>query len=152
VGFDASFSKDLTMRPLFHAAALALSAFVAVAPALGEEVRPSQAVCDSKKIGGRDLADCLRAGADRADKELASVVEAAIKSIDSRQGLLSSQKARWRRSLNDAEAQWVSWRDSECQDVAPFEAGMAAKGGDPRLSCIIDYDAERVASLKARYP
>ena len=66
--------------------------------------------------------------------------------------MLSSQKSRWRRSLNDAQAQWVSWRDSECQDVAPFEAGMAAKGGDPRLSCIIDYDAARVASLKARYP
>ncbi len=65
---------------------------------------------------------------------------------------MSSQKARWRRSLNDAQAQWTSWRDLECQDVAPFEAGMAAKGGDPRLSCIIDYDAERVASLKARYP
>ena len=28
----------------------------------------------------------------------------------------------------------------------------AAKGGDPRLSCIIDYNAQRVASLKARYP
>jgi len=46
----------------------------------------------------------------------------------------------------------VSWRDVECQDVAPFEAGMNAKGGDPRLSCIIDRDAERVADLKARYP
>ena len=75
-----------------------------------------------------------------------------MKSIDSRQGVLSSQKARWRRSLSEAEAQWVTWRDSECQDVAPFEAGMAAKGGDPRLSCIIDDDAERIASLKARYP
>jgi hypothetical protein len=29
---------------------------------------------------------------------------------------------------------------------------MDAKGGDPRLRCIIDYDAERVSSLKARYP
>ena len=65
---------------------------------------------------------------------------------------MSTQKARWRRSLSDAEAQWATWRDSECQDVAPFEAGMAAKGGDPRLGCIIDYDAERTASLKARYP
>jgi uncharacterized protein YecT (DUF1311 family) len=79
-------------------------------------------------------------------------VEAAIKSIDARQGLLSSQKARWRRSLNDAQGQWVSWRDSECQDVAPFESGMNAKAGDPRLRCIIDYDSERVSSLKARYP
>ena len=35
-----------------------------------------------------------------------------------------------RRSLNDAQAQWVSWRNSECQDVAPFEEnqGMDHKG------------------------
>ncbi len=140
------------MRPSFLAAALALSACSAIAPAIAEDVRPSQTACDAKKIGGRELADCLRAGADHADKELAAVVEAAIKSIDARQGLLSSQKSRWRRSLNDAQAQWVGWRDTECQDVAPFEAGMAAKGGDPRLSCIIDYDAARVASLKASCP
>ena len=112
---------------------------------------PSQSACDAAKIGARELAECLRTGADQADRELAKAVDAAIKSIDARQGLLSSQKARWRRSLNDAEAQWVAWRDSECQDVAPFEAGMDAKGGDPRLRCIIDYDAERVSSLKARY-
>lgn len=140
------------MRPLFFAAALVCSAASAIGLAAADEVRPSQAACDAKKIGGRELADCLRAAADRADRELAGVVEAAIKSIDARQGLLLSQKARWRRSLNDAQAQWIGWRDSECQDVAPFEAGMAAKGGDPRLSCIIDYDAQRLASLKARYP
>lgn len=139
------------MRIPFAAAALAAS--VLAAPlAAAEEARPSQIACDAKKIGGRDLAECLRTGADRADRELAAAVEAAVKSIDSRQGLLSSQKARWRRSLSDAEAQWVSWRDAECQDVAPFEAGMAAKGGDPRLSCIIDYNTARIASLKARYP
>jgi uncharacterized protein YecT (DUF1311 family) len=129
------------------AAAIALCPF-----ARAEAARPSQTACDAAKIGARELAECLRTNADRADKELAAVVDAAIKSIDAREGLLSSQKARWRRSLGDAEAQWVSWRDSECQDVAPFEAGMDAKGGDPRLRCIIDYDAERVSSLKARYP
>jgi uncharacterized protein YecT (DUF1311 family) len=133
------------------AAALVLSALIA-GPAAAEDARPSQLACDAGKIGARDLAECLRAGAVHADAELAAAVESAIKSIESRQGLLSSQKSRWRRSLNDAQAQWVSWRDSECQDVAPFEAGMTAKGGDPRLSCIIDYDAARVANLKARYP
>jgi uncharacterized protein YecT (DUF1311 family) len=139
------------MRMFFITVALAL-AVLAPALAAAEESRPSQLACDATKIGARDLAECLRAGADRADRELAATVEAAIKSVDTRQGLLSSQKARWRRSLNDAQAQWASWRDTECQDVAPFEAGMTAKGGDPRLSCIIDYDAARVASLKARYP
>jgi uncharacterized protein YecT (DUF1311 family) len=136
------------MRPLVFAAAM-----IALCPlAEAEDAHPSQAVCDGAKIGARELAECLRTGADRADRDLAKAVDAAIKSIDARQGLLSSQKARWRRSLNDAQAQWVSWRDSECQDVAPFEAGMDAKGGDPRLRCIIDYDSERVSSLKARYP
>jgi uncharacterized protein YecT (DUF1311 family) len=139
------------MRTPFAAATLAF--FVLAAPlAAAEDARPSQLACDAKKIGGRDLAECLRSAADRADRELSAAVEAATKSIEQRPGLLSSQKARWRRSLNDAQAQWVSWRDTECQDVAPFEAGMAAKGGDPHLSCVIDYDAARVASLKARYP
>jgi len=139
---------NVTLRPLLLAAAV-----IAFSPlARAEDARPSQTACDATKIGARELAECLRTKADRSDKELAAAVEAAIKSIDGREGLLSSQKARWRRSLSDAQAQWVAWRDSECQDVAPFESVLDAKGGDPRLRCIIDYDAERVSSLKARYP
>ncbi len=135
------------MRPLLLAAAA-----IAFSPlAQAEDARPSQTACDATKIGARELAECLRTNADRSDKELAAAVEAAIKSIDARQGLLSSQKTRWRRSLSDAQSQWVAWRDSECQDVAPFES-LDAKGGDPRLRCIIDYDGQRIASLKARYP
>ncbi len=141
------------MRTSFFFAVLTLAVSTAAAPVLAESAaRPWQAVCDARKLDSRDLAECLRTGADHANSELHAVVEAAIKSIDSRPGLMSSQKARWRRSLTEAQELWTSWRDSECQDVAPFEAGMAAKGADPRLGCIIDDDAERVASLKARYP
>jgi len=140
------FVTKVMIRPLVFAAAIGFSAL-----AQAQTASPSQTACDAAKIGARELAECLRTNADRADKQLATAVDAAIKAIDTRQGLLSSQKARWRRSLNDAQAQWVAWRDSECQDVAPFESGMDAKG-DPRLRCIIDYDAERVSSLKARYP
>jgi uncharacterized protein YecT (DUF1311 family) len=136
------------MRIFLTIAMLALPA----SAALAEDSRPSQTLCDANKIGARELADCLRIAADKSDKELVATVEAAIKSIDARTHMLSSQKARWRRSLNDAEAQWIGWRDSECQDVAPFEAGMGAKGGDPRLSCIIDQNARRVVDIKARYP
>ncbi len=136
------------MRIAFIAAAFALASTAAFA----DDSRPSQGICDAKKIGARELAECLRMGADKADKELSATIEAAVKSIDTRPGMLSSQKARWRHSLNDAEAQWIGWRDSECQDVAPFEAGMGAKGGDPRLACIIDQDAHRVADIKSRYP
>jgi len=120
--------------------------------ARSDDIRPSQAACDAKTMGGGELATCLRTAAERADNDVRAAVDAAVKSIDGRQGLMSKQKARWRRSLNEAQAQWYAWRDTECQDVAPFEAGMGAKGADPRLACIIDYDAARVASLKARYP
>src|SRR5271166_7207514 len=120
------------MRSLVLGAALALASIGSAADAAAEDLRPSQLACDSRKIGGRDLAECLRVAADRSDRELTAAAEAATKSIEARQGLLSSQKARWRRSLAEAQALWVNWRDEECQDVAPFEAGMAAKGGDPR--------------------
>jgi uncharacterized protein YecT (DUF1311 family) len=139
------------MRLVHLAAAFALLG-AAVAPAAADAARASQAACDTAKLGARDLAECLRGAADKADRDLHAALDAALKAIDTRQGLLLSQKARWRRSLGDSQALWIGWRDSECQDVAPFEGGMAAKGGDPRLSCIIDADAARIESLKARYP
>ncbi len=132
---------------------LVILAAALAAPSAGAgELRPSQLACDATKIGARDLADCLRTAADRADKDLAVELDASLKNIDARAGVLNAQKSRWKRSLNEAEEQWMNWRDVECQDVAPFESGMSAKGGDPRLACIIDRDAERVADLKARYP
>ena len=136
------------MRLVLLAATFAFTTSLAFA----QEARPSQTVCDANKIGARDLADCLRTASDKSDKELAATLEAAIKSVETRPKLLSSQKTRWKRSLNDAQSQWIGWRDSECQDVAPFEAGMNAKGGDPRLSCIIDQNSRRIADIKARYP
>jgi uncharacterized protein YecT (DUF1311 family) len=140
-------TKAIMRALVFAVAAIALGPCAEASAA-----SPSEAACDAAKIGARELAECLKAAADGADRNLAEAVDAAMKSIDARQGLMSSQKARWRRSLDDAEGQWVAWRDSECQDVAPFELGIDAKGGDPRLRCIIDYDAERASSLKARYP
>jgi len=139
--------EKVNMRRLVFAAVAA----IALCPLAAYAATLSEIACDPAKIGARELAECLRTAADRADRDLAKAVDAAIKSIDLRQGLMSSQKARWRRSLNDAEAQWVAWRDSECQDVAPFEWGMDARGGDPRLRCIIDDDAERASNLNARY-
>jgi uncharacterized protein YecT (DUF1311 family) len=142
------------MRRLHFFLAICLAAAPMAPPesAWADDARPSQVQCDNKKIGARELADCLRAAADKSEKDLAAIVEAAAKSIDTRVGLLSAQKARWKRSLNESEAQWLSWRDTDCQDVAPFEAGMSAKGGDPRLACIIDHDAQRATEIKARYP
>jgi uncharacterized protein YecT (DUF1311 family) len=149
IGIVGIFLDLLTMRVLIVAAA----ALILAAPAaLADFVRPSQVACDAKKIGAKELADCLRVAADHSDKELAATIDAAIKTLEARQGLLSAQKARWKRSLNESQALWINWRDTECQDVAPFEAGLGAKGADPRLACIIDHDAQRSEEIKGRYP
>ncbi len=77
-------------------------------------------------------------------------LDAAQKSIDAKPKMLATRKARWKRFLNDSQTQWASWRDQECQDLAPLEA--ARRAGDPRLACLIEHNARRAADLKARYP
>ena len=107
-------------------------------------------VCDPARIGARDLADCLRTASDKSDKDLASALEAALKSIDAKPKILATRRARWKRFLSDSQTQWASLRDQECQDLAPLEAQSSL--GDPRLACLIDLNQKRTADLKGRYP
>ena len=109
--------------------------------------------CDTKKVGAKDLADCLRIASEKSERDLAAAFEAIGKAIDGRPGLQGGQKARWKRSLNDAQALWLRYRDADCQDVAPFEQGIGKTGGgDSRLTCIIDQNDRRIGEIKARYP
>lgn len=136
----------LTMRRLVFVLALALAASAARADAL--KAAPA---CDPARIGAKELADCLRAASEKSERDLNAALTAALKSIDAKPKMLSSRKARWKRFLNDTQAQWQSWRDEECQDLAPLETPTAG-GGDPRLTCIIDRNTRRVEDLRARYP
>ena len=126
---------------------VALSLLTLAQVALADPVVPA---CDPQRIGARDLADCLRGASDKSEKELAAALEAAQKSIDGKPKILATRKARWKRFLADSQAQWASFRDQECQDLAPLEAQSAQ--GDPRLACLIDHNSKRAADLKARYP
>ena len=128
----------------------ALTCLALVSSASAQQEKPSPAGCDSARIGARDLADCLRTASDKSEKELASALEAALKSIDARPKILATRKARWKRFLNDSQTQWASLRDQECQDLAPLETQGGP--GDPRLACLIEHNDKRTAELKARYP
>ena len=61
------FVTKVMIRPLVFAAAIGFSAL-----AQAQTASPSQTACDAAKIGARELAECLRTNADRADKQLAS--------------------------------------------------------------------------------
>jgi uncharacterized protein YecT (DUF1311 family) len=107
--------------------------------------------CDPARIGARELADCLRTASDKSQREMDTALDAALKWIDTKPKMLAARKARWKRFLNDSQAQWVNWRDEECQDLAPLEA-PGPDSGDPRLACLIDHNTRRADDLKARYP
>ena len=121
--------------------------------ALAQAQSAALIACDTKKLGAKDLADCLRLASEKSERELVATFEAIGKGIDGRAGLQGGQKARWKRSLNDAQALWLRYRDADCQDVAPFEQGIGkVGGGDTRLTCIIDQNDRRISEIKARYP
>ena len=111
---------------------------------------PPTPICDPARIGARELADCLRTATEKSEREVTGALEAAQKSIDAKPKMLATRKSRWKRFLTDLQTQWASWRDQECQDLAPLEAAGAP--GDPRLACLIEHNARRAADLKARYP
>ena len=122
-----------------------------LASALVASAAHAAPACDSARIGAKELADCLRAASDTSERDLTAALASALKSIDAQPKMLSSRKARWKRFLNDSQAQWVSLRDEECQDLAPLEAPTAS-GSDPRLTCLIDRNTRRAKDLRARYP
>ncbi len=129
---------------------LVLGCLFIASVARAEATKPSQNACDPARIAARELADCLRSASEKSERDLASAIEGAQKAIDAKPKMLAARKARWKRFLNDSQAQWSTWRDEECQDLAPLEAD--AGSGDPRLACIIDHNTRRTADLKARYP
>jgi uncharacterized protein YecT (DUF1311 family) len=134
----------LDMRRLVLILTLALAASSARA-----EAGKAAPGCDPTRIGAKELADCLRTASEKSDRDLAAALSAALKAIDAQPRMLSNRKTRWKRFLNDSQTQWQSWRDEECQDLAPLETPGA---GDPRLSCLIVRNTLRAADLRARYP
>jgi uncharacterized protein YecT (DUF1311 family) len=130
---------------------LVLALTLVASGARAEAAKTAPTACDPSRIGAKELSDCLRTASDKSERDLAAAVEAALKWIDARPKMLATRRARWKRFLNDAQAQWVSWRDEECQDLAPLETPPTV-GGDPRLTCIIDRNSRRAEDLRARYP
>ena len=130
--------------------ALALTCLALVSSASAQAEKPATGACDGPNIGARELADCLRTASEKSEAALQSALAAALKSIDTKPKIMATRKARWKHFLADSQSQWSAWRDEECQDLAPLEAGFS--GGDPRLACLVDRNTRRAADLKARYP
>ncbi len=133
-----------------------LVGLVAAASAFAQEptagfVRASSRICDPT-LAGRDYAECLRKAQESSERSLLDAMSAAAAAIDKSAGTVATQRARWKRSLEDAQSQWLRFRNIECQDVAPFEVSNRNRLFEERGACIVDKNVARIEDLRRRYP
>lgn len=116
--------------------------------------------CDPATLQGPQMSLCLGAAEKRSGDALDAVMKAALASIASRPGVFDTQRARWRNSLTESQAQWLHFRNTECQEVAPFEGQAAstniarnrASAFEAKTICAIRMNDARAADIAARYP
>jgi uncharacterized protein YecT (DUF1311 family) len=125
-------------------------------PAKAEEI----AGCDRGALTGGRLAQCLMQAERTSADQLDQAVKAALDSIATRPGVYDAQRARWRNNFTESQDLWIHLRNTECQDVAPFEGQAATargmKGGasifEAKTLCAIRMNQARTADILARYP
>ena len=121
---------------------------------------PANAACDTASLAGPPLTQCLSAEEKASSEKVEAAFQTALRSIATREGVFDAQRARWRNSLTESQELWLRLRNSECQNVAPFE-GQAASAGviknrvaafEAKLVCSSRMNESRAADLASRYP
>jgi uncharacterized protein YecT (DUF1311 family) len=116
--------------------------------------------CDPAALKGPALTACLTEAVKQSERNLQAAVDSAIASIGTRPGVFDSQRARWKNALTDSQADWLRFRNAECQDVAPFEGQAGSTSAvknrvaafEAKLICTVRLNGERIADLASRYP
>lgn len=116
--------------------------------------------CDPTGLQGQAFTSCLSAAEKTSGQALDEAMQNAFKSIETQSGVYDTQRIRWRNQLAESQADWVRFRNSECQNVAPFE-GQAASTSvlrnrvaafEAKMICTIRMNTARTIDLSSRYP
>src|SRR5690606_29499255 len=94
---------------------------IAFAPTAGGEPRPVSVVCDREKLPGRGYIECLESALRDSDRALTEAVARVQARIDLRSDLAVTQRTRWKNVLEEAQGQFIRFRNFDCQNVAPYE-------------------------------
>jgi uncharacterized protein YecT (DUF1311 family) len=133
-------------------ASIAGLALLLAASARAQDPRPSQTACDRSKLGsGRAYVECLEAAVRTADEAMRTAHERARAAIDARGDLAPMQRTRWKNALEEAMSAFITFRNIECQNVAPYEGGGRIGVFEQRLACLIDKATTRAHDLDMRY-
>lgn len=139
--------------PVAHAQqAQGVAAVQAPAAPATPVVRIADRLCDPVRMGGRDYPECLRKAQEDSERQMMTLMSAIHGIVDKAPGTQSAQRTRWKRSLDDAQALWVRFRNAECQEVSPFEAANKSRLSEEQRACILEHNARRVEDLRRRYP
>jgi uncharacterized protein YecT (DUF1311 family) len=82
---------------------------------------PVSAICDQEKLPGRSYIECLEAALRDSDRALAEASLRAQSRVEARTDLAITQRTRWKNVLEDAQGQFIRFRNFDCQNVAPYE-------------------------------
>jgi uncharacterized protein YecT (DUF1311 family) len=114
--------------------------------------RIGDGLCDARKLSPRDYTECLRKAQEDSDRTLRERIGAIGGIIDKTAGLPATQKARWKKALDDNQGLWVRFRNAECQEMTTFESSNKLRIAEEQRICILDYNQRRMTEFKQRYP
>jgi uncharacterized protein YecT (DUF1311 family) len=125
---------------------------IAFAPTAAGEPRPVSAVCDREKLPGRGYIECLESALRDSDRALTEAVARVQARIDLRSDLAVTQRTRWKNVLEEAQGQFIRFRNFDCQNVAPYEGPGGRIGAfEERLACLLEKNLARTQELLRRY-
>jgi uncharacterized protein YecT (DUF1311 family) len=132
-------------------AIVAFSIFCTVSLAAGA-TGPVAAICDREKLPGRSYVECLEAALRDSDRALAEANQRAQSRVEARTDLAITQRMRWKNVLEEAQGQFIRFRNFDCQNVAPYEGTSGRIGAfNERLACLIEKNLARTQELLRRY-
>jgi uncharacterized protein YecT (DUF1311 family) len=114
--------------------------------------RPVSSICEREKLPGRGYIECLETTLRDSDRALTEASFRAQAQIEARADLAATQRTRWKNVLEEAQGQFIRFRNFECQNVAPYEGSGGRIGAfEERLACLIDKNMARTQDLRRRY-
>jgi uncharacterized protein YecT (DUF1311 family) len=113
---------------------------------------PVAAICDREKLPGRGYIECLEAALLASDRDLSAANNRAQAAVEARTDLAVTQRTRWKNVLEEAQGQFIRFRNFDCQNVAPYEGSGGRIGAfNERLVCLIEKNRARAQELLRRY-
>jgi uncharacterized protein YecT (DUF1311 family) len=112
---------------------------------------PASVNCDVR-AQPRDYVECVRKAQEESDRLVRNHLQAILTGIDGTGNLPATQKARWKKAVDDSHAMWLRYRNGECQELTMFETANKSRIAEEQRLCLISHNQRRMDEWRKRYP